>query len=96
MLPGYAYILFISVRRPPLVGVYGILCCMHLVNVCVLLNVNLYCGNRFCMYFVDFVAVSLVACMVIIAGLFVFDMSWWRSGSGLFSEDAFHVIMCVL
>ena len=35
MLPGYAYFLFISVRSPPLAGVYGILCCMHLVSVCV-------------------------------------------------------------
>ena len=61
MLPGYAYFLFMSVKSPPLAGVYGILCCMHLVNVCVLLNINLYCGNKFCMYFVDFVAVSLVS-----------------------------------
>jgi hypothetical protein len=47
MLPGYAYVLFISVRSPPLVGVYGLLCCMHLVNACVLLNISLYCGNKF-------------------------------------------------
>ena len=53
-----------------------ILCCIHLVIACVLLNISLYCGNRFCMYFVDFVAVNLVSCIVIIAGLFgVFDMS---------------------
>ena len=50
------------------------------------------------MYFVDFVAVNLVSCMVIIAGLFdVFvTMSWWRFGKAVFSEEAFHVIMCVL
>ena len=60
-LPGYAYFLFTSVSRPPLAGVYGILCCMHLVSACVLLNINLYVGNRFCIYFVDFVAVSLVS-----------------------------------
>ena len=42
MLPGYVYTLFMSVRRPPLVGVYDILCCMHLVSVCVLLNISLY------------------------------------------------------
>ena len=42
MFPGYAYILFMSVRSPPLAGVYGILCCMHLVNACVLLNINFY------------------------------------------------------
>ena len=65
-----------SVRSPPLAGVYGILCWMHLVSAWVLLNINLYCGNRFCIYFVDFVAVNLVSCMVIIAGLFaVFVMS---------------------
>jgi hypothetical protein len=32
MLPGYAYVLFMSVSSPPLAGVYGILCCMHLVR----------------------------------------------------------------
>ena len=77
MLPGYAYFLLISLSRPPLAGVYGILCCIHLVSACVLLNISLYCGNRFCMYFVDFIAVSLVSCIVMIAGLFVvFDISW--------------------
>ena len=81
MLPRYAYVLFISVRSPLLAGVYGILCCIHLVNACVLLNISLYCGNRFCMYFVDLVPVSLVSCIVIIAGLFgVFDISCWRFG----------------
>ena len=97
MFPGYAYFLFMSVRSPPLAGVYGILCCIHLVSACVLLNISLYCGNRFCMYFVDFVAVSLVSCIVIIAGSFgVFDISWWRFGKDVFNEEAFHVIMCVL
>ena len=77
MLPGYAYFLLISLSRPPLAGVCGILCCIHLVSACVLLNISLYCGNRFCMYFVDFIAVSLVSCIVMIAGLFVvFDISW--------------------
>ena len=47
ILPGYAYSLFMSVRSPPLAGVYGLLCCMHLVSECVLLNISLYCGNRF-------------------------------------------------
>ena len=37
MLPWYAYFLLISVRRPPLAGVYGILCCIHLVRAWVLL-----------------------------------------------------------
>ena len=46
------------------------------------------------MYLVDFVAVSLVSCIVIIAGLFVvLDISWWRFGSAVFSEEAFHVHM---
>ena len=94
MFPGYAYFLSMSVRSPPLVGVYGILCCIHLVSACVLLNISLYCGNKFCMYLVDFVAVSLVSCIVMIAGLFV--ISWWRFGKAVFSDEAFHVIMCVL
>ena len=97
MLPGYAYSLCMSVRSPPLAGVYGILCCIHLVSACVLLNMSLYCGNRFWMYFVDLVAVSLVSCMVIIACLFgVLVMSWWRFGRAVFSDEAFHVIICVL
>ena len=49
------------------------------------------------MYFVDFVAVNLVSCIVIIAGLFeVFDISLCRFGSVVFSDEALHVIMCVL
>ena len=91
------YFLFISVRSPPLACVYDILCCIHLVIVCVLLKIILYCGNRFCIYFVDFVAVILVSCIFIIAGLFgVFDRSLWRFGRAVFRDDAFHVIMCVL
>ena len=69
MLPGYAYLWLMSVRRPPRACVHVLLCCMHLVIECVLLNINLYCGNRFCIYFMDFVAVSLVSCIAIIAGL---------------------------
>ena len=94
MLPRNAYVLCMSVRSPPLAGVYGILCCMHLVSACVLLNISLYCGNRFCMYFVDFVAVSLVSCIVIIAGLF--DISLCKFGRAVFRDEAFHVIICVL
>ena len=97
IFPGYAYFWLISVRRPPLAGVYGILCCIHLVNACVLLNISLYCGNRYCIYFVDFVAVSLVSWIVMIAGLFVvFDVSRWRLGRAVFSDEAFHELMCVL
>ena len=57
-----------SVSNPPLVGVYCLLCCIQLVSVCVLLNISLWLGNRFCMYFVDLVAVTLVSCIVIMAG----------------------------
>ena len=97
ILPGYAYVLCMNVKSPPLAGVYGLLCCIHLVSACVLLNISLYYGNRFCMYFVDFVAVSLVSCIVMIAGLFgVYDISWWRFGRAVFSAEAFHVIRCVL
>ena len=44
MCPGNAYFWFMSVSRPPLAGVYGILCWIHLVSACVLLKINLYCG----------------------------------------------------
>ena len=67
------------------------------MSACVLLNISLYCGNKFCIYFVDFVAVNLVSCIVMIAGLFVvFDISWWRFGRAVFSDEAFHVLICVL
>ena len=69
MFPWNAYFLCTSVSRPPLAGVYGILCWMHLVRACVLLKINLYCGNRFCMYLVDLDVVHLVSCMVIMAGM---------------------------
>ena len=44
---GKAYLLLISINSPLLAGVYGILCCIHLVRACVLLNIKLYCRNRF-------------------------------------------------
>ena len=31
------------------------------MSACVLLNMSLYCGNKFCICFVDFVVVSLVS-----------------------------------
>ena len=75
-------------------GVYCHLCCIHLVSVCVLLNMSLYLGNRFCMYLVDFDAVIFVSCIIIIVGLCV--MSWCRFGRVVFRDAAFHVVMCVL
>ena len=49
------------------------------------------------MYFVDFVAVNLVSCIVIIVGLFVvLDISSCRFGRAVFSDEAFHVIKYVL
>ena len=69
MLPGKAYLLFISARSPPLAGVYGILCCILLVKKCVLLKMSLYFGKIFWIYLVDFVAVSLVFWIIIMAGL---------------------------
>ena len=86
-----------SVRRPPLAGMYGILCCMHLVKACVLLKINLYFGNRFCIYLVDFVAVNLVSCIVMIAGSsVVLEINSCRFGRAVFSDAAFHVINLVL
>ena len=93
MFPGYAYSLFMSVSSPPLVGVYCLLCCMQLVSVCVLLNINLWSGNKFCMYLVDLVAVTLVSCIVIMAGFCVVIRC--RFGRAVFSDAAFQVIICV-
>ena len=56
-----------SVSRPPLVGVYNILCWMHLVSAWVLLKINLYCENKFWMYLIDLDDVHLISCMVIMA-----------------------------
>ena len=52
---------------PPHPSVYGIRCWVHLVSACILLNINLYCGNKFWIYFVDFVAVILVSWIIMIA-----------------------------
>jgi hypothetical protein len=91
---GYAYLLFIRVRSPPLAGVYVIRCCIHRVRACVLLKISLYYGNKFCVYFVDFIAVSLVYCMVMIAGLvMVFAIMLYMFGRGMFRDEAFHVMM---
>ena len=96
MFPWNAYFLCMSVSRPPLVGVYGILCWMHLVSVCVLLKISLYSGNRFCMYLVDLVFVNFVSCMVIMAGL---SCEWYimfcMLGNVVFSDEAFHVMIWV-
>ena len=41
MFPGKVYFWLMSVSRPPLAGVYGILCWIHLISACVLLRINL-------------------------------------------------------
>ena len=54
MFPGQAYVLWMSISRPPQEGVRGIpLLLRHLVGILVLLNISLYVGNRFWIYFVD-------------------------------------------
>ena len=59
-----------------------------------LLKISLYSGNRFCIYFVDFVAVSLVSCIVIIAGLVVvFVIRLCIFGRVVFRDEAFQVMM---
>ena len=83
-----------SVSSPPLVGVYCLRCCIQLVSVCVLLNISLWWGNRFCMCIVDLVAVTLVSCIVIMAGFCV--ISRCRFGRVVFSDAAFQVMICVL
>ena len=62
-----------------------------------LLKISLYSGNSFCIYFVDFVAVSLVSCIVMIVGLVVvFEIKLCIFGRAVFRDEAFHVMMCVL
>lgn len=56
-----------SVSRPPLAGVNNILCWMHLVTACVLLDIILYHKNL--MNLVDLVVVNLVSCMLIMVGM---------------------------
>jgi hypothetical protein len=62
----------------------------------VLLKISLYSGNRFCMYFVDLFAVSLVSWICMIAVLFgELFIRLCRFGSEVLSDDAFHVIIFV-
>ena len=61
-----------------------------------LLKMSLNSGNRFCMYFVDLFAVSLVSWMCMVAMLFSeLFIRLCRFGSEVLSDDAFHVIMFV-
>ena len=60
-----------------------------------LLKICLCCGKRFWIYLVDFVAVSLVSWMAIMAG-FVCQIISCKLGSAVFSDDAFHDIIWVL
>ncbi len=95
--PGKAYLLCINVSSPPRLGVYGILCCIHLVRLRVLLKMSLYSGNRFCIYLVDLVVVSFVSCMFMIAVFVgVLFMRLCKFGRVVLSDDAFQVIMLVL
>ena len=82
-----------SVSNPPLVGVYCLLCCIQLVSVCVLLNISLWFGNRFCMNFVDLVVVTLVSCTVIMAGFCA--TSRCKLGRAVYSDAAFQVMIWV-
>ena len=61
-----------------------------------LLKMSLNSGNRFCMYFVDLFAVSLVSWICMIAVLFSeLFIRLCRFGNEVLSDDAFHVIMFV-
>ena len=61
-----------------------------------LLNMSLYCENRFWIYFVDFVVVSLVSWMIMIAVFIcVWVMRLCRLGKVVLSDDAFQVIIFV-
>jgi hypothetical protein len=95
MLLGKAYVLWMNRSRPPLEGVNGIpLLLRHLVGVLVLLNINLYLGNNFWMYFVDFIAVSLVSWRAIIEGSSDGCLiRSWRFGKAVVKEARFQVII---
>ena len=61
-----------------------------------LLKMSLNSGNRFCMYFVDLFAVSLVSWICMIDVLFrELFIRLCRFGNDVLSDDAFHVIMFV-
>ena len=61
-----------------------------------LLKMSLNSGNRFCMYFVDLFAVSLVSWICMIAVLFrELFTRFCRLGNDVLSDDAFHVIIFV-
>ena len=61
-----------------------------------LLKISLNSGNRFCMYFVDLFAVSLVSwiCMIDVLNKELLIMLC-RFGNDVLSDDAFHIIMFV-
>ena len=66
------------------------------MSACVLLKMSLNSGNRFCMYFVDLFAVSLVSWICIMAMLFrELFIKFCRFGNDVASDDTFHVIMLV-
>ena len=61
-----------------------------------LLKMSLNSGNRFCIYFVDLFAVSLVSWICMIAVLFrELFIRLCRFGNDVLSDDAFHVIVFV-
>ena len=61
-----------------------------------LLKMSLNSGNRFCMYFVDLFAVSLVSwiCMIVVLFRELF-IRFCKLGSDVLSDDAFHIITFV-
>ena len=61
-----------------------------------LLKMSLKSGNKFCMYFVDLFAVSLVSwiCMIVVLFRELF-IRLCRFGNDVLSDDTFHVIMFV-
>jgi hypothetical protein len=62
----------------------------------VLLKMSLNSGNKFCMYFVDLFAVSLVSWMWMIAMWFGESfIKLCRLGRAVLRDEAFHVIMFV-
>ena len=69
-LVGYAYLLCMNVSKHPLGGLWVIPdVFVYLMGVVALLNISLYFRKMFSIYLGDFLAISLVSCMVKMVGL---------------------------
>jgi hypothetical protein len=95
ILFGYAYLLWMKVKSPPVGGIYGTPgWWLYLVFVLVLLNSNLYWENIRWRYFGNFLAVSLVSWSVSMVGVLL-SKNECRQGRKVFKEEIFQVVKFV-